>query len=144
MEILKITDRKKDIIVNAGGDNISPSRVEEKLNIEPEIAQSMLYGDFKNFLVAIIVPDKDQAIIWAKKNNKNTDIKSLIKDEDFIKMMKEVTSKVNSRLSVIEQVRKFILIDEEFTIENDMMTPTMKVKRFKVKEIFGDRLEDLF
>ena len=143
-QYLKITDRKKDIIVNAGGDNISPSRVEEKLNIEPEIAQSMLYGDFKNFLVAIIVPDKDQAIIWAKKNNKNTDIKSLIKDEDFIKMMKEITSKVNSRLSVIEQVRKFILVDEEFTIENDMMTPTMKVKRFKVKEIFGDQLEDLF
>ena len=59
-------------------------------------------------------------------------------------MMKEITSKVNSRLSAIEQVRKFILVDEEFTIENDMMTPTMKVKRFKVKEIFGDRLEDLF
>jgi len=143
-QYLKITDRKKDIIVNAGGDNISPSRVEEKLNIEPEIAQSMLYGDFKNFLVAIIVPDKDQAIIWAKKNNKNIDIKSLIKDEDFINKMKEITSKVNSRLSVIEQVRKFILVDEEFTIENDMMTPTMKVKRFKVKEIFGDRLENLF
>jgi long-chain acyl-CoA synthetase len=104
----------------------------------------MLYGDFKNFLVAIIVPDKDQAIIWAKKNNKNTDIKILIKDENFIKMMKEITSKVNSRLSLIEQVRKFILVDEEFTIENDMMTPTMKIKRFKVKEIFGDRLENLF
>ena len=58
---LKITDRKKDIIVNAGGDNISPSRVEEKLNIEPEISQSMVYGDFKNYLVAIIVPDKEQA-----------------------------------------------------------------------------------
>jgi long-chain acyl-CoA synthetase len=143
-QYLKITDRKKDIIVNAGGDNISPSRVEEKLNIEPEIAQSMLYGDFKNFLVAIIVPDEDLATIWAKKNNKNTDLKSIIKDEDFIKMMKEITAKVNSRLSVIEQVRKFILVDEEFTIENDMMTPTMKVKRFKVKEIFGDRLENLF
>jgi len=143
-QYLKITDRKKDIIVNAGGDNISPSRIEEKLNIEPEIAQSMLYGDFKNFLVAIIVPDKDQAILWAKKNNKNTNIKSLINDEDFIKRMKEITSKVNSKLSVIEQVRKFILIGEEFTIENDMMTPTMKIKRFKVKEIFGDQLENLF
>ena len=67
---LKITDRKKDIIVNAGGDNISPSRVEEKLNIEPEIAQSMMYGDFKNYLVAIIVPDKDQALQWAKDRGK--------------------------------------------------------------------------
>ncbi|MDC0226581.1 long-chain fatty acid--CoA ligase [Alphaproteobacteria bacterium] len=143
-QYLKITDRKKDIIVNAGGDNISPSRIEEKLDIEPEIAQSMLYGDFKNYLVAIIVPDKEQALDWANKNNKSKDLKILINDQDFIKMIKEVTSKVNSKLSTIEQVRKFILIDEEFTIENDMMTPTMKVKRFKVKSTFGDKLEKLY
>ena len=143
-QYLKITDRKKDIIVNAGGDNISPSRVEEKLNIEPEIAQSMLYGDFKNYLVAIIVPDKDQAFAWATKNNKSKDLKILIDDKDFIKMIKEVTSKVNERLSIIEKIKKFILIDHEFTIENDMMTPTMKVKRFKVKKIFGEKLEDLY
>jgi long-chain acyl-CoA synthetase len=143
-QYLKITDRKKDIIVNAGGDNISPSRVEEKLNIEPEIAQSMVYGDFKNYLVAIIIPDKEQAITWANKNSKTKDLKTLVKDQDFIKMIKEVTSKVNAKLSVIEQIRKFILIDEEFTIENDLMTPTMKVKRFKVKNIFGDRLEKLY
>jgi len=143
-QYLKITDRKKDIIVNAGGDNISPSRVEEKLNIEPEIAQSMVYGDFKNYLVAIIIPEKEQAIAWANKNNKTNDLKALVKDQDFIKMIKEVTSKVNAKLSVIENIRKFILIDEEFTIENDLMTPTMKVKRFKVKNIFGDRLEKLY
>ena len=143
-QYLKITDRKKDIIVNAGGDNISPSRVEEKLNIEPEIAQSMLYGDFKNYLVAIIVPDKDQAFAWATKNNKSKDLKILIDDKDFIKMIKEVTSKVNERLSIIEKIKKFILIDHEFTIENDMMTPTMQVKRFKVKKIFGEKLEDLY
>ena len=143
-QYLKITDRKKDIIVNAGGDNISPSRIEEKLNIEPQIAQSMLYGDFKNYLVAIIIPDKEQALLWAKKNNKEPDISFLINDEDFIKMIKEVTNKVNINLSVIEQIRKFILIDEEFTIENDMMTPTMKVKRYKVKNIFESRLEELY
>ena len=143
-QYLKITDRKKDIIVNAGGDNISPSRIEEKLNIEPQIAQSMLYGDFKNYLVAIIVPDKEQALLWAKENNKKTEMSFLINDEDFIKMIKEVTNKVNKNLSVIEQVRKFILFDEEFTIENDMMTPTMKVKRFKVKNIFGAQLEELY
>ena len=143
-QYLKITDRKKDIIVNAGGDNISPSRIEEKLNIEPQIAQSMLYGDFKNYLVAIIVPDKEQALLWAKENNKKTEMSLLINDEDFIKMIKEITNKVNKNLSVVEQVRKFILLDEEFTIENDMMTPTMKVKRFKVKNIFGAQLEKLY
>ena len=102
------------------------------------------YGDFKNYLVAIIIPDKEQALLWAEENNKEPNISSLINDEDFIKMIKKVTNKVNINLSVIEQIRKFILIDEEFTIENDMMTPTMKVKRFKVKNIFGAKLEELY
>ena len=141
---LKITDRKKDIIVNAGGDNISPSRIEAKLDIEPEIAQSMLYGDYKNYLVAIIVPNKEETINWAKENNKSEDLSTLIEDEDFIKMIKQVTERVNKNISVIEQVRKFILIDHEFTIENGMMTPSMKVRRFKVKEKYKDSLESLY
>ena len=141
---LRITDRKKDIIVNSGGDNISPSRVEEKIDINPEISQSLIYGDFKNYLVAIIVPDREQAMIWAKKNNKDVNIKNLIKDKDYIKMIKEVTMKANLQLSAFEQVKKFILIDKEFTIENDMMTPTMKVKRYKVKEVYKRELENLY
>ena len=141
---LKITDRKKDIIVNAGGDNISPSRVEEKLNIEPEIAQSMMYGDFKNYLVAILVPDRDYTQEWAKDHHKEFNIKKLNQDSDFIKMIKETTDRVNKKLSQIEQVRKFLLIDEEFTVENNMMTPTLKVRRFKVKEKYQNQLEALY
>ena len=141
---LKITDRKKDILVNAGGDNISPSRVEAKLDIEPEIAQSMLYGDFKNYLVAVIVPDKDFAINWAKENSKDQNFESIVKDEEFKKTINEVINKVNKNLSVIEHVRKFILIDHEFTIENSMMTPSMKVRRFAVKDKYGDDLEKLY
>ena len=143
-DYLKITDRKKDIIVNAGGDNISPSRIEAKLDIEPEISQSMLYGDFKNYLVAVIVPEKDFSMNWAKENSKNEDLKSIIEDDDFNKVIKDVVSRVNKNLSVIEQVRKFILIDHEFTIENSMMTPSMKVRRFKVKEKYKDNLEKLY
>ena len=143
-DYLKITDRKKDILVNAGGDNISPSRVEAKLDIEPEIAQSMLYGDFKNYLVAVIVPDKDFALNWAKENSKDQSLESIVKEDDFNKVIKEVVNKVNKNLSVIEQVRKFILIDHEFTIENSMMTPSMKVRRFVVKDKYGDLLEQLY
>ena len=141
---LIITDRKKDIIVNSGGDNISPSRIEAKLDIAPEIAQSMLYGDYKNYLVAIIVPNKEEALIWAKENNKSEDLSILIEDEDFIKIIKQVTERINKNLSVIEHVRKFILIDHEFTIENGMMTPSMKVRRFKVKEKYEESLENLY
>ena len=141
---LKITDRKKDIIVNAGGDNISPSRIEEKLNIEPEIAQSMMYGDFKNYLVAILVPDIDYAQEWAKDHHKEFNLKKLNQDPDFIKMIKATTERANKKLSQIEHVRKFLLIDEEFTVENDMMTPTLKVRRFKVKEKYQSQLELLY
>jgi len=143
-DYLKITDRKKDILVNAGGDNISPSRVEAKLDIEPEIAQSMLYGDFKNYLVAVIVPDKDFALNWAKENSKDQSLESIVKEDDFNKVIKEVVNRVNKNLSVIEQVRKFILIDHEFTIENSMMTPSMKVRRFVVKDKYGEILESLY
>ena len=141
---LKITDRKKDIIVNAGGDNISPSRIEAKLDIEPEIAQSMLYGDYKNYLVAVIVPDKEQTLKWAEKNNKKINISEIVNDELFIKNIREVVARVNKNLSVIEQVKKFILIDHEFTIENNMMTPSMKVRRFKVKEMYANKLDNLY
>ena len=141
---LKITDRKKDIIVNAGGDNISPSRIEAKLDIEPEIAQSMLYGDFKNYLVAILVPNKDLALEWAKENNVEGDLKKIVQESLFNKKIKDVVDKVNKSLSSIEQIRKFILIDHDFTIENNMMTPSMKVRRFKVKEMYGENLEKLY
>tara|TARA_B100000029_G_C17502751_1_gene933253 strand:- start:362 stop:1411 length:1050 start_codon:yes stop_codon:yes gene_type:complete len=141
---LKITDRKKDIIVNAGGDNISPSRIEEKLNIEPEIVQSMIYGDFKNYLVAIIVPDKEYIKQWASEKKVEFDINNIIKNEDFIKTIKETIERVNNKLSTIEKIRKFLLIKEEFTIENDMMTPTLKVRRFKVKEKYKIELEKLY
>ena len=141
---LKITDRKKDIIVNAGGDNISPSRIEEKLNIEPEIAQSMIYGDYKNYLVAIIVPDNAFSKQWLDKNNKSLALTELYKDKIFYNIIKEVVDKVNKKLSIIEQVRKFIIIDHEFTIENEMMTPTLKVRRFIVKKKYKKRLEELY
>ena len=78
------------------------------------------------------------------KHNKEFNINKLNQDSDFIKMMKDVTVKVNNNLSAIEQVRKFLLVEEEFTIENDMMTPTMKVKRFKVKKKYIDQLENLY
>tara|TARA_Y100000590_G_scaffold435517_1_gene555037 strand:- start:6141 stop:7931 length:1791 start_codon:yes stop_codon:yes gene_type:complete len=141
---LKITDRKKDIIVNAGGDNISPSRIEEKLNIEPQIAQSMIYGDYKNYLVAVIVPDSEFAKKWSKENNKKFSLSELSKDENFYNNIKEVVDRVNKKLSIIEQVRKFIIINHEFTIENNMMTPTMKVRRFIVKEKYKNQLEELY
>jgi len=121
---IKITDRKKDIIVNAGGDNISPAKLENLLSNSPTIDQCMVYGDGKNYLVAIIVPSKDF------KGHKD-------------KILEEI-KKINKNLSLVEKIKKFGLIEESFTIENGLLTPTMKVKRNKVILKYKNILESFY
>ena len=121
---LKITDRKKDIIVTAGGDNISPAKIENLFTNEPEIDQCMVYGDKKNYLVALIVPSKDFLNDKEKINN--------------------VIEKINEKLTLLEKIKRIQLINENFSIENGLMTPTMKVKRKKVIEKYKNQLEKLY
>ena len=120
---LKITDRKKDIIVNLGGDNISPTKVENHFCNHEKIKQCLVYGDKKNYLVALIVVDE--------KDKNDSTIGSIIDD-------------LNKNLTLIEKVKKFILIEEEFTIENGLMTPTLKLKRKKIIEKYQQELEKLY
>jgi len=119
---LKITDRKKDIIVNLGGDNISPSKIENILCLNEFIKQSFVYGDKKNYLVALIVSEKE------------------IKEEK-IKLMIE---NINHSLTLIEKIKKFIIINEEFTIDNGMLTPTLKLKRKEITKNYKQQLESLY
>jgi long-chain acyl-CoA synthetase len=139
-----ITDRKKDIIVNSGGDNIAPQRVEGILNAETEINQSMVYGDKRPHLVAVIVPDTDWMRDWARENKKPSDLAILADDREFHTALAPVVGRVNKAVNNIEKVRKFIIANEAFTVENEQMTPTMKVRRHVVREIYGDRLEALY
>ena len=120
---LKITDRKKDIIVNLGGDNISPTKVENHFCNHEIIKQCLVYGDKKNYLVALIVVDP--------KDKNNSTIGSIIEN-------------LNKDLTIIEKIKKFILIDDEFTIENGLMTPTLKLKRKKIIEKYQQELEKLY
>jgi long-chain acyl-CoA synthetase len=141
---LKITDRKKDIIVNSGGDNISPQRIEGMLTVEPEIGQAMVYGDRRPHLVALIVPDEEFTLTWGKDHGDSTELESLIGNPDFIKALDEVVSRVNARLTVPEKVRRFVLAYEGFTIDNEMLTPSMKIRRHVIKEKFGETLDALY
>lgn len=141
---LVITDRKKDIIVNSGGDNIAPQRIEGLLTMEPEIKQSMVYGDKRPNLVALLVPDDDWFREWSKENKKSAPLDQLCDDPDLIKSLRPIVDKVNSELSNIEKIRRFIIANDAFTIDNEQMTPTMKVRRHKIKEIYGDQLEGLY
>jgi long-chain acyl-CoA synthetase len=121
---LKITDRKKDIIVSAGGDNISPAKIENIINNTIEIDQCMVYGDKKNYLVALVVPSKE--FLKEKEKINNT------------------IENINKKLAQVEKIKKIQLIDESFSIENGLLTPTMKVKRKKVTEKYKKELESLY
>jgi long-chain acyl-CoA synthetase len=141
---IQITDRKKDIIVNSGGDNLSPQRVEGFLTLEPEIAQAMVYGDRKPHIVALIVPDGEFVSEWANETGNSAELSSIIENEDFHRNISEAIDRVNEHLSIIERVRRFVLIDQEFTVDNEMMTPTLKVRRHAITEKYGERLEALY
>jgi len=119
---LKITDRKKDIIVNLGGDNISPSKIENILCLNELIKQSFVYGDKKNYLIALIVAEKDT-------------------NKEKIKIILE---NINKNLTLIEKIKKFVLIHDEFTINNGMLTPTLKLKRKEIIKNYKQQLENIY
>ena len=119
---LKITDRKKDIIINSGGDNISPSKVENMLCTNQFIKQAFVYGDKKNYLVAILVVE----------NGKN--------EEEVNKIVVEL----NRNLTLIEKIKKYLIIKEEFTIENKMLTPRLKLKRKEIIKNYKQKLENFY
>jgi long-chain acyl-CoA synthetase len=122
-----ITDRKKDLIVNDKGDNVSPQRVEGMLTIQPEIAQAMVYGDRRPHLVALLVPDPEIASA-----------------PDAHQRLQNALDRVNADLSVIEKVRRFIVADEPFSIENEQLTPSMKIRRHVIGQAYGERLDALY
>ena len=124
---IKITDRKKDILVNDKGDNISPQRIEGMLTLQPEIGQAMVYGDRRTHIVALLVPEADIA-----------------RAPDLHQRLQRAVDRVNADLSVIERVRRFILADEGFTIENEQLTPSLKIRRHVISQVYGERLDALY
>ena len=122
---LKITDRKKDILITPGGDNISPLKIENELINSEIIDQAIVYGDNKPFLVALLVINDEK--------------KSLTEEE-----IKQEIEKVNKKLSKIENIKKFFIINEKFSIENGMLTPTLKLKRFKIVQKYKNSFEKLY
>ncbi len=141
---IKITDRKKDIIVLSGGDNVSPARVEGFLTLEAEIGQAMVIGDKKPHCAALIVPDAEWLIEFKKETGKTGSLADLADDPDLYKALSAAVSRVNQELSNIEKVRKFAIATAEFTTENAQMTPSMKVRRHIVKQDYASTLEGLY
>jgi long-chain acyl-CoA synthetase len=141
---IKITDRKKDMIVNDKGDNVAPQKIEGMLTLQPEIAQAMVSGDKRPYVVGLVVPDAEWAVEWARANGEKFDLKALQGLPAFKKAVGDAVARVNQDLSVIEKVRQFTFADEPFAIENEEMTPSLKIRRHKIRERYQERIDGLY
>jgi long-chain acyl-CoA synthetase len=140
---LRITDRKRDFIKNSGGDMISPARVESALTLAPEIAQAMVFGDRRPYLVAVIVPDPEFALAYAG-GAVAPDLAALAGDAGFHKALGEAVSRVNEGLAPAERVRRFVIATEPFGTANAQLTPTLKVRRHAVRQAYQAAFDSLY
>jgi long-chain acyl-CoA synthetase len=129
---ITIIGRSKDIIVNSGGENISPMRVEERLTSQPNIAQAMVDGDRRPWIAAVVVPS--EACI-ARANGHRDKIISLIQND---------IDTANTRLTTVERIRRFVLAEDGFTVENKRLTPTLKIRRHIIRREFRDQIDRLY
>ncbi|MDQ4087537.1 MAG: AMP-binding protein, partial [Pseudomonadota bacterium] len=139
-----ITDRKKDIIVLDKGDNVAPQKVEGMLTLQREIVQAMVVGDKRPYLVGVIVPDPEWSAEWCAANRRGCDFAQMKTDPDYVRAVSAAVDRVNAELSVIEKVRRFIIADEPFSVENEQLTPSIKIRRHVIRQVYGERLDALY
>jgi long-chain acyl-CoA synthetase len=141
---IRITDRKKDLIVNDKGDNIAPQKIEGMLTLQDEIAQAMVSGDRRPYLVGLLVPDAEWMAAWASANRLAADLDILRKAPAFHAALRVAVDRVNKDVSVTEKIRQFIIADAPFTIDNQQLTPSMKIRRHAIRDAYQDRLDALY
>ena len=141
---LSITDRKRDFIKNSGGDMIAPARVEGALTLAPEIAQAMVFGDRRPYLVAVIVPDPDFASAYAAGQDLPPKLDALAEDAGFRRSIGHVVERVNQGLPAAERVRRFTIAGEPFSLANAQLTPTLKIRRHAIREAYQTAFEMLY
>ncbi len=142
---LKITDRKKDIIVTAGGKNITPQYIENKLKASSYINDAVVIGDKRKFISCLIMIDEDNVVKYAQDNKiQFSTYKDLTQSPEIVKLIQGEVDQVNETLSRVEQVKKFTLLPKKLYEEDGEVTPTMKVKRKYVNQAFGDLIEAMY
>ena len=141
---IRITDRKKDLIINDKGDNVAPQKVEGMLTLQPEIGQAMIAGDRRPYMVALLVPDPEWTQEWCAKGGGKCDFARLAENPEYRAALSAAVERVNKDLSVTERIRRFVLADEPFTIENEQLTPSLKIRRHVIRQVYGERLDTLY
>ncbi len=142
---LSITGRIKDIIVTAGGKNISPQNIEGRLKASKYIEQVAVIGDRRKFLSALVIPAFDELRKWAKSRKiAHTDAGDLIRNEEVVKLIAAEIAKHTAQFSRVEQIRKFRLLDAEWTQASGELTPTLKIKRMVVEKKYADEIAEMY
>lgn len=142
---LKITDRKKDLIITAGGKNISPQELEGRLKFAPLISQAVIIGDRRPFLTSLLTLDPDIAPTWAKGQGiEFDDVTQLAEDPKVLAAVQAVVDKVNEGLSQVEKIKKWTVLPRDFTQDAEEITPTMKVRRKTINEKYGDQIDRMY
>jgi long-chain acyl-CoA synthetase len=142
---LKITDRKKDLIITAGGKNIAPQEIEGKIkNSHALVSQVVVIGDKRPFLSALITLDEEKAPSWAKEQGIDGDIAAIANNERTLKEIEGAINEVNQTMAKVEGIKKFRILERDFLQEENEITPTMKVKRKQINQIYGDAIENMY
>lgn len=142
---LKLTDRKKDLIITAGGKNVAPQYLENLLKFSPYINDSVVIGDRRKYLTALIVIDEENVTKYAQDNKVQfTTFASMTRAPEVISLIQEEINKVNKQVARVENIRKFRIIDKKLYTEDGEVTPTMKVKRKSINAQFGDLIESMY
>lgn len=139
-----ITGRKKDIIITAGGKNITPANIEAELKLSPIISQAVMHGDRRPYPVALITLDPESAPQWAEQQGLPTDLAELSKHETVIAEVQRILDAANAHYAPVEQIKKFTILPADFSQETGELTPTLKVKRNVVEEMYKAELDALY
>jgi long-chain acyl-CoA synthetase len=141
---LRITGRKKDIIITAGGKNLTPANIENDLKQSRWISQAVMYGDRRPFPVALITLDPEEIVPWASKQGLPADLASLANEPKVRELVQGELDRANSKYAQVEQVKKFTILDHDLSQETGELTPTMKVKRNVVNDKYADLFDALY
>jgi long-chain acyl-CoA synthetase len=142
---LKITDRLKDIIITAGGKNISPSEIENALKASPYIKEAIVIGDRRSYLTALIGIELDTVGDWAqRKRIPYTTYRDLSEKPEVLELIQQTVTQINSRFSSVEGIKQFRMLPKELDHEDGELTATQKVKRSAITKMFGDLVESMY
>ena len=141
---LKITGRKKDIIITAGGKNLAPANLENDLQQSRWISQAVMHGDRRPYPVALVTLDEEEILPWASEHGLPEDLAALARDPSVRELVQEALDRANAKYAQVEQIKKFTILDHDLSQDAGELTPTLKVKRNVVNDRYADVFESMY